>query len=420
MLTNVKPKYRIFYGWVVVLAFSIIGTSLFGVRLTFGVFFKSIEGEFNLTRAATSSVFSAYMVFGVIFVILIGWAVDKYGPRIVILLMGILTGISLLSISQSNSLWQLFITYSLLLAMGTSAIYLVIISTVSRWFNRKRGLALGIASLGSGLGPLIIAPFATYLISNFNWRIAYIVIGLIAWLIVIPLSRLLKKEPSEIGTVPDGVESGLTNKQPHQLKNKEDTVYPTDFSLLQALRTRSFWLLISTYFLFSSSHFLVITHIVPHAIDFGFSAGEAATIISLIGGSSIAGRLIMGGVSDRIGKKLTFIICALVESVAVVWLLWSYELRIFYLLAVIYGFGFGGWGPIMGSLVGDTFGLRNMGAILGVTEVGFNIGAAVGTAMGGLIFDISQSYFMAFLLTALSLFVGTLLLVSVRRETFQT
>ena len=166
-----------FYGWVVVLAFSIIGSSIFGVRLTFGVFFKSIEGEFNLTRAATSSVFSVYMVLGVIFVIITGWAVDKYGPRIVILLMGILTGISLLSISQSNSLWQLFITYSLLLAMGTSAIFLVIASTISRWFNRKRGLAMGLASSGSGLGPFIIAPFATYLISIFNWRIAYIIIG---------------------------------------------------------------------------------------------------------------------------------------------------------------------------------------------------------------------------------------------------
>ena len=237
-------------------------------------------------------------------------------------------------------------------------------------------------------------------------------------LIVAPLSRLLKKEPSEIGAVPDGVESGLTNKQPQQPKNKKGSIYTTDLSLPQAFKTRSLWLLISIFFLFSSSHFLIITHIVPHAIDLGFSAGEAATIISLIGGSSIAGRVIMGSVSDRIGKKLTFIICALAESAAVVWLLWSYDLRSFYLLAAIYGFGFGGWGPILGSIVGDTFGLRNMGAILGITEAGFNIGGAVGTAIGGLIFDINQSYFMAFLLTALSLFAGASLLALVRRETF--
>jgi predicted MFS family arabinose efflux permease len=301
--------------------------------------------------------------------------------------------------------------------MGTSAIYLVTISTVSRWFDEKRGLALGIATSGSGVGPLVIAPFATYLISAFDWRMAYIVIGIMVWLFVIPLSGLLKRDPREIGAVPEDIESGTAGKQLRYPKNNKNSLHITDLSLSQAFRTRSLWLLMSIYFLFSSSHFLVTTHVVPHAIDIGFSAGEGATIISLIGGSSILGRVIMGSASDRMGKRLTFTICALAECVAVLGLLWSNELRVFYLLAVLYGFGFGGWPPILGSIVGDTFGLKNLGAILGITEVGFNVGAATGTAVGGLIFDISQSYFMAFLLTAISLFIGALLLISVGRET---
>ncbi|MFC2066538.1 MFS transporter [Chloroflexota bacterium] len=414
-----KPKNRLFYGWVIVSAFSIIGTIQWGIRFSYGVFFKSIEGEFELTRAATSTVVSAYMIFGAMFVVLAGWAVDRYGPRILVLLMGIITGISLLLTSQTNSLWQLFITYSLLLAMGTSSVYLVIISTVTRWFDKKRGMALGISSIGSGLGTVLMAPFATYVISHFTWRMAYLAIGLVAWLFVIPLSRLLKKEPNEIGAVPDGAGSVPMDKHLQELTNEGDNVSSTDLSVSQALRTRSLWLFISIYFLFSFSQLLVLTHIVPHVTDIGFPAVEAAAVLSLIGAGNIAGRVLMGIASDRIGRKLTVIICTLLHAGTTVWLLWLHELWLFYIFALVYGFAYGGRGPIIGSLVGDTFGLSKMGAILGMIEMGFNVGAATGPAIGGLIFDISQSYSMAFVLAAATMLVVALLVALVRKETHQ-
>jgi len=180
LLSPLRLKDKLFYGWVVVAAFFIVGTIIWGIRFSFGVFFNSIESEFNLTRAATSTIFSIYMVLGGVFAILGGWALDRYEPRIVVLLMGLFTGLGLLLTSQTNSLWQLFITYSLLLSIGTNATYVVLTSTVSRWFDKKRGLALGIAGSGVGLGMMVMAPFATYLISNFDWRMAYIGIGLIA------------------------------------------------------------------------------------------------------------------------------------------------------------------------------------------------------------------------------------------------
>ena len=173
-------------------AYLVIGTIAFGTRQSFGVFFKSIEGEFDLSRAATSGVFSAYMVFSCAIAVLGGWVLDRYGPRIITLLMGIFIGLSLLLTSQVNSVWQLFITYSLLLAVGAGAMFTVSMATAARWFDKKRGLAVGIAGTGGGLGPAVMAPFASYLIANFGWRMAYIVMGLIAWLIVIPLSRLLR------------------------------------------------------------------------------------------------------------------------------------------------------------------------------------------------------------------------------------
>ena len=181
-------KNRLFYGWVVVAAFFVVAITLFGIHSSFGVFFKSIEGEFSLTRAATSAILSVNVMLAGIFSLLGGWASDKYGPRIVILLMGVFTGLSLLLTSQTTAQWQLFITYSLLLSVGTGAVYVVSASTVSRWFDKNRGLAMGIVTSGLGLGTVFMAPLATHLISSFDWRMAYIAIGLIAWLIVIPLS----------------------------------------------------------------------------------------------------------------------------------------------------------------------------------------------------------------------------------------
>ena len=265
---------------------------------SFGVFLESIESEFNLTRTATSAIFSVSMLLLCVFSVLAGWAIDRYGPKVVLLLMGLFTGLSLLLTSQTSAAWQLYITYSLLLAAGTGAIYVVTMSTVSRWFDKKRGLAMGIAGSGGGLGTAVMAPFATFLISSFDWRMAYIIIGLIAWLMVIPLSLLLKKEPQEIEVLPDGLKAGSRTT-----KDEEDSIQPSGLSVLEALRTRSFWLMIFIWLFNAISMLLVFTHIVPHAMDIGFSAEEAAIILSVMGGDRIAGLVLMGGAADRIGKK---------------------------------------------------------------------------------------------------------------------
>ena len=411
LLSPITFRDKLFYGWVVVIAFFIIGITLYGIHFSFGVFFKSIESEFNLTRAATSAILSANMLLAGVFSFFAGWALDRYGPKVVVLLMGIFTGLSLVLTSQVNALWQIFLTYSLLLAMGTGPLYVVPMSAVSRWFDKKRGLALGLSSLGIGLGMVIMAPFATYLITNFDWHTAYLIIGLIAWLVVVPLSRLLRKDPCEIGALPDGLKSYR-----QEVKSKESNIQLINSSLWQVLRTRSFWLLVSTWFLFASCLFLVLTHLVPHVTDIGFSAGEAAVVLSLIGIASIPGRLVMGIVSDRVGRKSAIIICTLLESGAMIWLIWAQDLWMFFLFALIFGFAYSGFGSSMAAIIGDTFGLRQIGTIFGLLEVGFGIGAAIEPAIGGLIFDISHSYTIAFLIGAVVMLAVTLLLTLIRRE----
>ena len=163
-----------FYGWIVVgsgFVMSIIGI---GSRYCYGVFLKSFEVEFGISRMMTSSIFSVYMLLCSVIAVFGGWAMDRYGPKRVGLIMGTFTGLSFFLTSQANSAWQLFLTYSLLFSLGTGAIYTIVNSTVSKWFVKKRGLVVGITSSGGGLGTFVMAPIITYLISSFNWRIAFV------------------------------------------------------------------------------------------------------------------------------------------------------------------------------------------------------------------------------------------------------
>ena len=403
---------RVFYGWIIVATFFLMSVIIFGVRMSFGVFFKSIESEFLLSRAATSAIFSTHMALGAASAIIGGWALDRYGPKVVMLVMGIATGLGLLLTSQTNAYWQLFITLGILLSIGSGAIFAVLTSTISRWFDRKRTFALGIAQSGAGFGTMAMAPLVAFLIATFDWRMSYLILGLLAWVFIMPLSRLLKKEPGEVGILPDGATLPATGTD-----NKGQVLTTIDLPLARVLRTSNFWFFLLTAFSFGSCLFLISTHLVPHATDIGISTDKAATLLSLMGGSAIAGRLLMGIVADRIGKKLTAVICISLDIVALLWLLWAKELWSLYLFALVYGFGQGGFSPAMSALLGDTFGLRRIGSIIGFVDVGFSIGSAVGPLIGGLVFDISNSYSAAFLYGASVLLMAGLLISLVKQKT---
>ncbi|MFC1968632.1 MFS transporter, partial [Chloroflexota bacterium] len=163
-------KERLLYGWVVIAGCFIILTTAMATRYSFGVFFRALEEDFGLTRAATSGIFSVHMLLCPAVAVLGGWALDRYGPRVVVLITGFLTGLSLLLASQAGNVWHLYISYSLLLALGTGAIFSLLMATASRWFIRKRGMAVGIVGSGAGAAVVVSAPIAAYLISSYGWR----------------------------------------------------------------------------------------------------------------------------------------------------------------------------------------------------------------------------------------------------------
>jgi MFS family permease len=401
-----KFKDGVFYGWIIVAVFLAIQAVLMGIASSFTVFFKSIEAEFELTRTVTSAISSVSMILIPISGFFGGWALDRYGPRIVLFVMGLITGLSLVLTSRTGAAWQVFITYSVLLAIGMGPVYVVATSTVSRWFNKKRGLAVGIAGSGEGLGTITIAPLSTFLISRYNWKTAYLILGLITWAVVIPLSRLLKKEPKEIGALPDGVkteEGDMTGVNP------DANTQESGMSLAETLKTRGFWAVAGIWFFFSFCMSMLLTHIVPHVTDIGISATEGAIIISIMGAARVCGMIGLGIVADRAGRKKVAVISTLVQAGAMVWLLWAQELWVFYVFAIVYGLGNGGLFSGVTSLLGDTFGLDHLGSILGLLEIGWGIGAGIGPLIGGYIYDTSSSYSLAFILGAGSMAAITFL-----------
>jgi len=400
---------RFYYGWVVLATLFVIGLISFGIRFSFGVFFESLEEYFGLSRAQTSAVFSVYVVLTSVFAILGGWALDRYGPKIVAILMGLVTGVSLLLTSQAGSLWHLFISYSLLLAIGTGPAFTFVMSTALRWFEKRRGVALGIVSSGSSIGVMIMTPISAYLIASYGWRGSYFIMAFIAFLIIIPCALLLKRAPSGAVALPKDEKLPSTSASGRQDRSEMGA-----FSLLQASKSKSFWLFFFIWFLNSFCAYIVMAHVVRHAIDLGITSMQAALTLSIIGGSGVLGRLLMGRVSDSLGRKQAAVIGTLLMAGAMLWLTGSSSLWMLYLFAIIFGFSYGGLVPPITALIGDIFGMPHIGVILGVLEVGWASGAALGPVFAGYVFDITGNYDFAFSAGMIAMLIATALVLFVR------
>jgi len=383
-----------------------------GARYSFGVFLTSLGTEFSMSRGVTSSIFSIYMLLCVLFAGFGGWGLDRFGPRKLGIFIGTFTGLSFLMTSWAQSSWQLLITYSLLLSLGTGPIYGVVNTTTTRWFTRKRGFAVGISSSGGGVGTIVIAPFAAFLISSFGWRTAFIMLGIISWIGIVAVSFPLIKDPREMGLLPDG-----DKEQPHQkhIHRKEREVHPADISLSQAIKMNQFWLLGFSWVFFSLSLHMVFVHIAAYAVDMGMSPMDASFILSLLGLANIPGRLLVGKLSDVMGRKALGIICNFIQFGALLWLMWADQFWMLYAFALCFGFMWGGSGTVITVLIGDLFGTRRLGAIMGMMSAGWALGAAIGPAIGGFIFDMSGDYFKAFGAGSGALFAVVCLLALIKK-----
>ena len=377
-----------FYGWVVV-ASAAVGLFLGFVPIigfTFSVFFKAIATEFHWNRSEISLGFSLSLLVLSIALPFSGKLVDKYGARRVIVPGAVLFGLGLMAFTLlTNHLWQFYLTYLFIGLVGSGTAPIPYYKVISCWFDRRRGLALGVAMGGAGLGSSLMPYLAHSIIASSGWRTAYLVIGIIVIVVTVPVVALFMKErPAMKGLRTDG-ETG----QPMRTTQEREA---QGMSAVEARHTGTFWLMCTSFFLMSITLGGCMIHMVPMLTDRGISGNAAAIAASVLGAATLLGRVGTGYLLDRFAPNLVAMTLFLLSAVGIA-LLWSGTAgNLAFVAAFLVGMGMGAEGDIMAYMVGRYFGVRNFGEIYGVCLTIYTIGAIIGPMVMAAGFDTTHSY----------------------------
>ncbi|HXH14247.1 MAG TPA: MFS transporter [Alphaproteobacteria bacterium] len=416
-------KRRLFYGWVVVAgAFTSFAVSA-GVMHSFTVFFVAFLEEFGWSRADTSVAYSVAQLISGASAPLIGVLVDRLGPRLLVLLGGIILAVGLAANAYVTSLWQLILLYGLVMTLGANCLGLLVSAPlVSRWFVRKRGMAIAIVQSANGFGRATSTPLVQLLISAVGWRVAYLVLAVFMAVLIVPLMRLFQiREPGDMGLLPDGIvpsrTQGASTSTP-SFRGGVRQAPPHDWSLWEAMKTLHLWLLFGVYAFTGLGSFFVSLHQLAFAVDLGFDKLYAASVLGMGSFLTIGGIISIGTISDYIGREIAAILAYLISIIGVTcalflvspqqtWLLWLH--------ACFFGVTWGARGPLITAKTADLFQGKHLGAIFGVISIGTGLGAAAGSWASGWIFDLTGSYRLAFVLSIASYLGGCVTFWRLRR-----
>jgi len=369
------------YGYVIVSTAFLLMTVIWMGFYSFGIFFKPVLVEFGWTRAATAGAFSLSLIIQGLLAIAMGALTDRFGPRLVMTLCGLLLAASYLLMSQLSALWQLYLFVSLVLGVGMGGSFVPLMTITARWFIRRRGMMTGIVAAGGGLGGVIGPLLAGVFISHYGWRASFAALGVAVFVVVMLGALPLKPAPGHMAGALEGIQ--------------QEGVGFND-----ALRSRKFWILFAVIFFLGFSVFTIMVHIAPHVTDIGFSQATAVNIVASMGIACITGQIAFGKVIDKIGSRRGFILGSAAMAFSLLLVAFSGTLAALYLFAALFGFAYGACITCESLLVADCFGLRCHGLLLSVVSCGCSLGGGVGPFAAGCIFDIAQKYQLAFLLCA--------------------
>ncbi len=386
---------------IAVAAFVIVAT-FGGTRFAFGVFFKPLINELSWSRAVTSGAYSlSYITHGLVG-LLIGRIIGRIGPRTIMTVEALCMGVGYVLMARTSQVWQLYLFYSVLIGIG-NCVHVPILSTVSQQYSTRRGLMTGIVMAGVGVGQLIVPPLAAWMISTYDWRVAYVVIGIAALVLMIVPAQFLKYPEN----TPAAASAGERKHTGSVLGLDEPTVR-------DAVRTKQYWFIIAIHFCLAYCTMSVMVHIVPFATDLGMAPATAASVLSVIGAALIAGRVILGSAADKIGEERVFLVCFVLLVIASAGLLVIRQVWSFYAVALLFGLALSSSSVLGSTLIARIYGLKRHATIVGMATFSFTIGACISPYLFGYIHDLNNSYHEAFLtgvaVAALGL-ISTIMLV---------
>lgn len=414
--TSNHRRRPLFYGWIIVAVCALSLLVVFGVRLSFSVFFVALIDDYGWSRADTSLIFAITMgVFGLSSVA-VGLAQDRWGARLSFTVGALLLVVGLLLSSFIETLNQLIWSYGVICGLGITVLGLgPQARLISSWFQRKRGLALGIAFAGTGIGSLLLTPAAQWMVMFAGWRNAYRLLALLCAALIPLFLLVLRDEPLTMGLTKDGL-------PPHTPKtDSAETISPrTVWTLKTAARTPAFWLILLATLGAIGPVRLLTVHQIAAMVDVGISPSTAAAVVGRTGLVAALTFVLFGGVSDRLGRAGAYtlgsicllgaltIIGALLTPQASLWLT---------LYPILLGMGEGSRVSLILAVAGDRFPGKGLGAINGAIGAASAIGAGLFSWLGGLIFDALGSYTVALFIAAVAAILSTLALWLATRTT---
>jgi MFS family permease len=401
---------RFFYGYIILALCFINMVVMRGVTGSFSVYYLALLENFGWSHSDGASIASVNFLVYALAAPFVGFAFDHFGPRVLMPLGGALVGVGFLLSGFGNSLWQMYFSYGLITALGQGALGFVGHNAlISFWFIRRRATAIGIASMGQGLGALIMIPLTEFLISRIGWRLTFMATAGLILLVVVPANALLqRRDPQEVGQFPDG-DSALTAEQSGSHVHR--SAAQRDWTLRAAVWSFPFWCITVGHLALGTALFMINTHIVAHLVTLGFDKLIAAFIAGLIGFVRIGGTVLWGLISDKLGRDSTYAIAILVTLLGLGCLIaipTASPMWFVYLGAVLYSIGHSAGNPTYGAVIADIFSGPKVGLIFGFLEISFGLGSAFGAWIGGYLFDLTGSYSWPFSLCLLCFVISGL------------
>ncbi|SHL97748.1 Predicted arabinose efflux permease, MFS family [Bradyrhizobium lablabi] len=379
-----------FYGWFVVLAAFAVTFVGFGSAYTFSAFVEPLQRDFGASRGSVSLVFSlaGFLYFGL--GVVSGPLADRFGSRRLAVAGMLLTGLGLAAASAARSLPEVYAAYGLGVGLGVGCAYVPAIGAVQRWFVRRRGFASGLAVSGIGIGTLVMPPLASLLIATLGWRGAYLALGALAAGVGGGLALLIENDPRRRGLGPDG-DPPRPGAQPALVEGA---------SVRAAIRSPRFISLYAACLICAFGVFVPFVHLVPYAQDHGIAPASAVLLLGVIGIGSTAGRFFLGGLADRIGRRLSLLLMFIGMAFALAIWVFATDLTSLAAFAFVYGVFYGGWVAVLPSVVMDYFGGRNVSGLIGILYTSVAFGTLIGPSAAGFAFDLSHSYTLPILVSA--------------------